>query len=89
MQQPSEFERLVIVETKLDALIKSNEKLVAKFDQVMGNYVVKTEYDRDLENLRLEIDSAKRKTSLQTWITGSLAALFGIVMTLLVQNYFN
>lgn len=85
----TELERLVVVETKLDALIEQNKAMVSKLDDLLGNYVPRAEYDKDLEILRSEIEQAKRRSALQTWITGSLSAIFGAVMAILIQGYFS
>lgn len=84
----TELERLVIVETKLDALIKSQDDTNTKLDLLLTNYVARTEYEKDMENIRLEIEKSKQRSTLFTWITSTLAAVFGIVMTILVQGYF-
>ncbi len=95
----SEIERLVVVETKLDALIKSNQEQSAKLDMLISNYVHRNEYEKDIERLRieteekigklqLEIEKAKARNTVQVWITSTFAALFGVIMTILVQKYF-
>jgi hypothetical protein len=89
MQVATELERLVVVETKLDALIEQNKTMVGKLDDLLGNYVPRAEYDKDLEILRGEIEQAKRRSALQTWVTGSLSAIFGAVMAILIQGYFS
>lgn len=85
----TEIERLVVVETKLDALIKSQSDLNAKMDTLMGNYVPRSEYEKEISELRLEMEKTRARSNLQTWLTGTLAALFGVVMTILIQNYFS
>jgi len=95
----SELERLVVVETKLDALIKSNQEQSAKLDMLISNYVHRNEYEKDIEMLRREIENTKAKTTqdiekakarntVQVWLTSTLAILFGAIMTILVQKYF-
>ena len=95
----SEIERLVVVETRLDALIKSNQEQSAKLDMLISNYVHRNEYEKDIERLRieteekigklqLEIEKAKARNTVQVWITSTFAALFGVIMTILVQKYF-
>ena len=96
----SELERLVVVETKLDALIKSNQEQSAKLDMLISNYVHRNEYEKDIEHLRteteekigklqLEIEKTKARNTVQIWLTSTFAALFGVIMTILLQNYFN
>ncbi len=96
----SELERLVVVETKLDALIKSNQEQSAKLDMLISNYVHRTEYEKDIDSIRndiektkaetaRDIEKAKARSALQVWITSSLAAVLGAVMAILIQGYFN
>lgn len=48
-----------------------------------------TERDKAITAVRLEVVQAKKRTALQTWLTGTLSAVFGVVMTILVQGYLN
>lgn len=100
MQTATEVERLVAVETKLDIAIGQIGDLGKKMDDLLGNYVPRTEYDKDLEALELKAESnkkeleskikdAKRRTTLQTWLTGTLGTIFGVIMTILIQGYFS
>lgn len=95
----TELERLVVVETKLDALIKSTNEQTLKLDRLLVSYVHRNEYEKDIEHLRieteekidklqLEIEKTKARNTVQVWITSTFAALFGAIMTILVQKYF-
>jgi len=95
----SELERLVVVETKLDALIKVTNEQTIKLDTLISNYVHRNEYEKDIEHLRieteekigklqLEIEKTKARNTVQIWLTSTFAALFGVIMTILVQKYF-
>ena len=96
----SELERLVVVETKLDALIKVTNEQTIKLDTLISNYVHRNEYEKDIEHLRtepegkigklqIEIEKTKARNTVQIWLTSTFAALFGVIMTILLQNYFN
>ena len=96
----SELERLVVVETKLDALIKVTNEQTIKLDTLISNYVHRTEYEKDIDAIRndiektkaetaRDIEKAKARSALQVWITSSLAAVLGAVMAILIQGYFN
>lgn len=100
MTNKTELERLVAVETNLDNLIKAVdrntqdtkqafEKINTKLEAMSQNYVNRADYDKDKEELKSEIEAAKRKSGLQVWLTGTLSAVFGVVMTILVQAFFN
>ena len=91
--------RIAVIETKLDALIKSNQEQSAKLDMLIANYVHRNEYEKDIERLRmeteekidklqLEIEKTKARNTVQIWLTSTFAALFGVIMTILVQKYF-
>lgn len=84
----TELERLVVVETKLDALIKASQEQSVKLDTLLVNYVHRQEYEKDIEMLRAEIEKTKARNTVQVWITSTFAALFGVIMTILVQEYF-
>lgn len=85
----TELERLVVVETKLDALIKVQADMSGKMDTLLSNYVPRSEHEKDLAELRLDIEKARARSTLQVWLTGTFAALFGVIMTILVQSYFS
>lgn len=76
-------ERLVKLETKMDTVLNNQETQTSKFDELnkklielLPTYATK----EDLEGL-------KRKSSLQVWITGSLSAILGSIMTFLVMFF--
>lgn len=96
-------ERLVALETNLtnlkDIVLQTNtdtknsfreisEKL-DKFVASLPNYVTIEKHEETIRRLELEIESSKRKSSLQVWITSSLAAGFAVILTILIQNYFS
>ena len=80
---------MAIVETKLDMLIESNKEVAKSLKSLQSDYVRKRDYEADMTEMKLKIETTRQRSALQVWITSSLAALFGIIMTLLVQNYFN
>lgn len=87
MANPTELERLVVVETKLDAVIEQNKLMTAKLDDLLGSYVPRAEYEKDMKDMELKIERAKKRTSLQTWVTGSLSALFGAILMYLITFF--
>lgn len=88
MTKLTELERLVAVETKLDIVIEQQKKLVEKFDDLLLSYVPRTEYEETLKALDNKIELAKKRTALQTWLTGTLSAIFGAVLAILVKSFF-
>lgn len=46
-----------------------------------------TDLDKEIAQLKLEIVTAKRKSSVQTWVTSSLSAVLAVVLTVLIQSY--
>ena len=84
MTNKSQEERLAVLETKMDIVIKQQEDTNEKLGQLVTTLATKAELDR----LELKLENAKRKHNLQTWVTGTLSAIFGVVMTLLVKSYF-
>ena len=80
------LERLVAVETKLDMLIESNKEVAQSLKSLQSDYVRKREYEADLAEVNIKIENTKRKSAIQVWLTSTLAALFGVIMTILVQR---
>jgi hypothetical protein len=87
-QQLTEEARLAVVENNINLLSvtvkegfaetkESIKEINAKLDRALPAYATKQ-----------ELESLKKKSSLQVWVTGTLSAILGIVMTILVQNYF-
>lgn len=88
MQSDIPLERLVRLETKMDTVLATQKELVEAVKSLSIGYVSKKEYDVDIAELKLELEKMKTRNAIQVWLTSSLAAIFGIVMTILVQKYF-
>lgn len=73
------------LETKMN-LVLDNQKVQAgdfkelngKLDLLLPTYATKTEFE-----------AFKKRNSLQTWLVGTLSAVFGVVLTVLIQSYFS
>lgn len=50
---------------------------------------VRSEYATDKAELEKSIEEARRKNSFYTWITGVLGIIFGGVLTILIQSFFD
>lgn len=83
---------------KLEVKVENIESLVKKMDgklddilKEQGNVrlqnVTRTELEAELEALRIDIKDSKKKNAFQVFITGSLAALFGSILTLLISYF--
>lgn len=83
MTNKSQEERLAVLETKMDIVIKQQEDTNEKLGKLVTTLATKSE----LERLAMELENAKKKHALQTWVTGTLSAVFGAVMTLLIKSY--
>ncbi len=88
-------ERLVVVETKLTAVQDAVGKMDKKLDVFMATFAtqtqvseIKQEFDEKLAALKLEVEGSKRRSALQTWVTGTLSAILGAVLAILIQSYF-
>lgn len=96
MNPRSEAERLVAVETKLTNVEATVNKIDHKIDALLPTFVtqpqvadLKEEFNDKIMELKGEILVTKRRSALQTWLTGTLAAVFGAMMAVLVQGYFD
>lgn len=45
------------------------------------------ELEEKILELKIELEKEKKANNLQTWVTGTLSAVFGVVLALLVQHY--
>lgn len=95
MTRLSEGERLVAVETKLTSVESTVNKIDQKLDVLLPTFVTQTqiaefkeEFDKKVLELKTDLVNAKRRSALQTWLTGTLSAIFGAVMAILIQGYF-
>lgn len=91
----TELERLVAVETKMDTVIEGVKDLQHKFDSIMPtvvNHVQFTEYKEsqalELTSLKQELEKTKLRNTVNVWITGTLSAILGAIMAILIQSFF-
>ena len=90
-------ERLAVVETKLDTVLSAIEKTNDKLDSLgksLSTYATKQELSnavaertKQIQELELSIIETKKRHSLSVWITGTLSAVFGVILTLLVTYF--
>lgn len=80
MEKLTDGERLMKVETQLEAVIKGiedikseNKEFREKLEPLLPTYATKD-----------EIEILKKKNSLQVWLTGTLSAAFGSILTFLI-----
>lgn len=85
MTKNSQEERLAVLETKMDTVISQQKDTNAKLDQLLPTLATRAELDA----LRKEWSVLRKRNTLQIWLTGTLSAVFGVVMTILIQGYFN
>lgn len=80
------------IDQKLDILIPTfatDAQLVeTKSDFEKQITEVKTEMDGKIVTLTNNLENAKKRSSMQSWLTGILGMVFGAVMALLIQAYF-
>jgi len=85
-------ETLTKIDQKLDILIPTfattalvTEEKAEREKQITE---VKTDLDVKIVNLANDIENAKKRSSVQSWLTGILGTAFGAIMALLIQAYF-
>ena len=69
-------ERLVALETKMDIVIKSQETMNQKLDDLLPTYATKA-----------DVEKLKQRNTITVWLVGSFSAVFGSLLTFLV-NFF-
>lgn len=98
MDRPTESERLYVVETKIDTVLTAVEKTNTKIDDLstsLSRYATRTELEGAIMERNAHIEELKqadanlaKKHALQSWVTGSLSAIFGAVIAILVKIAF-
>lgn len=83
------------VETQLTSVESTVNKIDQKLDVMLPTFVTQTQiaelkedFDGKVLELKKDLLDSKRKSTLQTWLTGTLSAIFGAVMAILIQAYF-
>lgn len=90
----SELERLVAVETKMDTVIETVDKINNKLDEALPNIVTHSQFaeyrnQQDKKNAELEkkFENVKLKNTITVWISGTLSAIFGAILAILIKSY--
>lgn len=98
MTRPTESERLYVVETKIDTVLTAVEKTNTKIDDLstsLARYATRLELEEAIVERNTQIAELKmadanlaKKHALQVWVTGSLSAVFGAVIAILIKIAF-
>lgn len=95
MTNPTESERLYVVETKLDTVLNAVEKTNNKIDELttsLDSYATRAELkaaiierNAEIADLRESDKLLAKKHQLQVWLTGAFSMAFGIGLTVLIN----
>ena len=98
MTRPTESERLYVVETKIDTVLTAVEKTNTKIDELsdsLARYATRLELEEAIIDRNTQIADLKKadaelakRHALQVWVTGSLSAVFGAVVAILIKMAF-
>ena len=98
MTRPTESERLYVVETKIDTVLTAVEKTNTKIDELsdsLARYATRLELEEAIIDRNTQIAELKKadaelakRHALQVWLTGSLSAVFGAVIAVLIKIAF-
>ena len=98
MTRPTESERLYVVETKIDTVLTAVEKTNTKIDELsdsLARYATRLELEEaiidrntQIADLKKADDELAKRHALQVWVTGSLSAVFGAVVAILIKMAF-
>ena len=87
-------ERLVKLEVKVENIEKLVTGMDSKLDDILKeqsdvrvNNVTRGELDAEIKRLEQAVEGTKKRSATQIFITGSLAALFGSILTLLLSYF--
>lgn len=82
------------LETKVDIILESQKTMTTKLDMMIPTLVTQSQLSEkttvlnaEIASLKLELLNARKRSALQSWLTGTLSAAFGVVMTILIQSY--
>lgn len=85
-----------MLETKVDTVIESLKGVTTRLDMLLPTLVTQSQLaektaplHNEITALKIELVNAKKRSTLQTWLTGTLSAAFGVFMTVLIQGYFS
>lgn len=78
-------ERITVLETKLDTVIKQQEVITRKLDSLTNNFVTKEHFAEIEDKIFDEIREIKGRR----WVQNTLSAILGVVLTLLVTYVIN
>lgn len=87
MTRPTEIERLAVVENNINALAVTVKEGFAETKESIKEVNHKLDQSLPTFATKAELEQYKKKSSLQVWLTGTLSAIFGVVMTILIQSY--
>ena len=95
MSNPTDSERLYVVETKLDTVLTTVEKTNSKINDLttsLGRYATRAELeaavierDRLIAELRKEDAKLARRHQLNVWLAGVFSMAFGVGLTILIN----
>ena len=98
MTTPTESERLYVVETKIDTVLTAVEKTNTKIDELstsLARYATRLELEEAIIDRNTQIAELKKadaelakRHALQVWVTGSLSAMFGAILAILIKIAF-
>ena len=95
MSNPTDSERLYVVETKLDTVLTTVEKTNSKINDLttaLGRYATREELaaavierDRLIAELKREDAKLAKRHQFNVWLTGVMSTAFGIGLTVLIN----
>lgn len=95
MSNPTDSERLYVVETKLDTVLTTVEKTNSKINDLttsLSRYATRAELeaavierDRLIAELRKEDAKLAKRHQFNVWIAGVMSMAFGVGLTVLIN----
>ena len=95
MSNPTDSERLYVVETKLDTVLTTVEKTNSKINDLttsLGRYATRAELeaavierDRLIAELRREDAKLAKRHQFNVWLTGVFSMAFGMGLNILIN----
>ena len=87
MKQLSDAERLAVVETKIDTVLRQQSQTIEKLDSLLPTFATKADMDEMDRKHTDEMIKLGRKHTLSMWVLGICSMIFSSIITLLIAFF--
>lgn len=88
MRQLSDAERLAVVETKIDTVLRQQNETIKKLDILLPTFATKADMDEMEARHAKSMVELRKKHTLSMWVLGFSSMIFSSIVTLLLAFFF-